>query len=404
MPEGISLELPDLPSIAALPFANISGDPEQEYFSDGITEDIITDLSKISNLFVIARNSSFQYKGQHVDVRKVGEELGVRFVLEGSVRKAGNRVRITAQLIEAATGNHLWAERYDRELEDVFAVQDDITAEIVTALDVKLVKGEQARIRRKSLRNPQARDLFYRGIESFNTMSKEGMVECRKFNEEVIRLEPDSPTGYTGMAQANFYDAFRGWSDDPAQSRKNAMECAQKAIDLDELNAWAHALMGCLLLIDGKHSQALATSERAIALAPNYADVVAWSGWTFLFSCLFEEGIFMTRRAIRLCPIAPAWYLMVLAAGLQQTGQYEEAIALCSHAITREPDYATPYFILAVSCSALGRHDEARKAAEDFRRVSPHTPKLQEFARRYPFKDPAENEKQIEILHKAGLE
>lgn len=182
------------------------------------------------------------------------------------------------------------------------------------------------------------------------------------------------------------------------------MEYAQKAIDLDELDAWAHALMGCLLVLNGKHSQALATSERAIALAPNYADVVAWAGWTFLLSGLVEEGIFTTRRAIRLCPISPAWYLIVLAYGLQQTGQSEEAIALCSHAITREPDYPTPYFLLAVSCSALGRHDEAREAADGFRRVSPHTPHLQEYAKRFPFKDSAVNEKNMEILRKAGLE
>ena len=395
---------PDQPSIAVLAFENMSGDPDQEYFSDGISEDIITDLSKISNLFVIARNASFTYKGRSVNPKQVAGELGVRYVLEGSVRKAGSRVRITAQLIEAATGNHLWAERYDRELEDVFAVQDDITAEIVTALHVKLVRGEQARIRRKSLRNPQARDLFYRGIESFNTLSKDGMVESRKFHEEVIRLEPDAPAGYMGMAQAHFYDAVRRWSDNRDESLKSGMEHARQAIALDELDAWPHALIGALLMLEGKHNEALITSERAVALAPNYADVVLWAGWIMIFSGLYEEGILKLRRAIRLCPIAPALYLTVLAAGLVLTGRYEETIAFCSQASAREPDYATPYFFLAVAFSALGRYEEALKAAEGFRNVSPHTPQMQEYAKQFPFNDPAFNQRWADALNKAGIE
>ncbi len=209
------LPLPDKPSVAVLAFANMSGDPEQEYFGDGLAEDIITDLSKVSGLFVIARNSSFSYKGRNVPVGQVGREMGVRFVLEGSVRKAGDRVRITAQLVEADSGNHLWAERYDRRLEDVFQVQDEITNEIVTALDVKLVEGEQARIWRKSLTTPVARDLYYRGRQFFYRLSREAQGEARALFAQVAAAEPESPLGYVYEALSNWYDAFRGWSQAP---------------------------------------------------------------------------------------------------------------------------------------------------------------------------------------------
>ncbi|MEE8395581.1 MAG: adenylate/guanylate cyclase domain-containing protein, partial [bacterium] len=214
--------LPEVPSIAVLAFNNMSGDPEQEYFSDGISEDIITDLAKISGLLVIARNSSFAYKGRSVDLRQVGRELGVRYVLEGSVRKGGDRARITAQLIEARTGAHLWAERYDRKLEDVFAVQDEITEEIVTALDVKLARGEQARIWRKALKNPEARDLFYRAREAITHLSRERLAETRRLYQRVVELEPESPAGYVGEAWIHWWESWRGWSDSPQQSMQRA--------------------------------------------------------------------------------------------------------------------------------------------------------------------------------------
>jgi len=402
--EGKPPPLPDKPSIAVLAFENMSGDAEQEYFSDGIAEDIITDLSKLSGMFVIARNSSFSYKGRNVRVQQIGREMGVRYVLEGSVRKAGKKVRITAQLVVAATGEHLWAQRYDRELEDVFAVQDEITEEVVTALDVKLVAGEQARIWRKSLKNPEARDLYYRARENLHHMSIEGSAQARQLFAQVIAAEPDSPVGYAGEARSHWYDAFRGWSASRTQSLARAEELARNALARDESNPEARVVLGLIHCVKREYEQAIAEGERAVALGPNMADVAALMELILRFAGRFEEALAMIRRAMRLCPLCPAFYLAVLGLTLTLLERYEEAIDSYQKAAALEPDYPTSYFGLAVAYGALGRNEEARAAAEAFRKVAPHLSSLQEYARRHPYKDPAVNERWIDALNKAGID
>ena len=396
--------LPDRASIAVLPFENMSGDPEQEYFSDGLAEDIITDLSKVSGLFVIARHSSFTYKGKAVTVSQIGKELGVRHILEGSVRKAGDRVRITVQLVKTETSHQIWAERYDRTLEDLFAVQDEITQEVVTALDVKLVEGEQARIWRKSLKNPRAREFFYRARESFNHLTKESQVLAREFFIQVIGVEPDSPQGYVRQAWSHWYDAFRGWSDSPGQSLLLAEELAQKALSRDENNPEAHITQGLIHIVKKEFEQAIAEGERAVLFGPNMADVVAFQGMIFYFVGRYEDAYASMRRAMRLCPVCPAYYLVIMGQSLNLLERYEEAIRSFQTAATIEPDYPTPYFGLAVAHSALKRKNEARIAADAFRKVAPNLSSLQEYARRHPFKEQAVIERWINVLKRAGIE
>ena len=248
------LELPDKPSIAVLPLANLSDDPQQEYFSDGMTEDLITALSKISGLFVIARTSVFTYKGKPVKVQQVSQDLGVRYVLEGSVRKAAERVRITAQLIDATTGTHLWAERYDRVLEDVFTVQDEITRNIVTALEVQLTSGEQVRLWRQGTTNPEAYDTFLRGRDQAMRKTREDTVQARRLFERAIELDPGFAMAYVGLASTFTLEVRLGWSPSLAESLERARALTHKAIALDDALADAYAQLGYIALLQRQHA------------------------------------------------------------------------------------------------------------------------------------------------------
>jgi adenylate cyclase len=395
------LKLPDKPSIAVLPFLNMSGDPEQEYFSDGISEDIITDLSKLSGLFVIARNSSFIYKDKPVNLRQVGRELGVRYVLEGSVRKGGNQVRITAQLIDAESGHHLWANRFDRKLEDIFAIQDEITEEIVTALDIKLLSGEQALVWRKSLKNPEARDLYYRGREKFNRFTKEAMAEARQLSEQVIELEPDSPLGYALTAGVLTVEVWGGWSKTPTQSLKYAAELSQKAIVLDDTNPDAHAQLGLVYLVNRQFEEAIAEAERAVALSPSGALVAGRAAVIHVHSGMPKEAIVLAKQAIRLNPVPPPFIFNILGVSYRESGQYKEAIAILKEGIARHPEWLSHYALVTVYC-ATEQYEEARAEAEEILKIDPLF-SLEQHTMRLPYKDPAVNERLLADLRKAGL-
>ena len=266
------LPLPDKPSIAVLPFVNMSGDPEQEYFSDGITEEIITGLSKIPRLFITARNSTFTYKDRAVNVRQIGHELGVKYVLEGSVRRAGERVRVSAQLIDVNTDKHLWAERYDRDLKDIFAIQDEITMNIMIALQVKLTDGDQAALRAKGTNNLEAYLNSLQAMEYFRQFSKEATVLARQKYQEAITLAPDYATAYAGVASTYLLEPWHGWSDSPAVSLKLAMEYAQKCLALDESFSDAHATLGLIHLVMKNWEKAIEECKFAVSLNPNGAD------------------------------------------------------------------------------------------------------------------------------------
>jgi adenylate cyclase len=306
-PDGLSqtgeeAPLPGKPSIAVLPFVNMSGDPEQEYFSDGITEDLITDLSKVSGLFVIARNSAFTYKGKAVKVQEVSRELGVRFILEGSVRKAGNRVRISAQLVDAGTGGHLWAERYDRELRDIFDLQDEVTQQIVSALAVNLTKPEEDRLAWRGTDNLKAYDYALRGQESYHRFTREANVEAQEMFEKSIELDPGYASAYSWLGLVFLHRWTHGWSQDP-QLPDRAFESAQKALALDESLPEAHRVLADVYLYRKQHEKATAELERAIALNPNYADAFAALAEVLNWTEKPEEAPELVKKGIRLTPI-----------------------------------------------------------------------------------------------------
>ena len=402
------LTLPDKPSIAVLPFDNMSGDPEQEYFSDGITEEIITALSKVPGMFVIARNSTFTYKGKPVKVQQVGEELGVIYVLEGSVRKAGNRVRITAQLVDAVTGHHLWAERYERDLKDIFALQDEITYKILTALQVTLTEGERARVWATRTENLDAFLKYLQARQYGGLISKEGNVFARQMAQEAINLDEKYSDPYVLMAWTHWFDARFGWSESRSESFKQSYVATHKAQALDDSHPGVHMLLGGLHLYERRYDEAITEGEKALALGPNDADIHATMAHILRYAGKFEEAIVLIQRALRLQPSYPSWYLGELAMCYYYVGRHEEAIRLTeqlySLAGSRREKFISYWYyaILAMSYIRLGRDQEAREAAAEVHRLFPEY--SLEWDRQFSvYKDPAHLERQHEDLRKAGL-
>ncbi len=404
--ETPALPFPDKSSIAVLPFTNLSGDPEQEYFSDGMTEDLITDLSKISSLFVIARHSVFTYKGQAVNIEDVGRELGVRYVLEGSTRKAGNRVRINAQLVDATTGGHLWAERYDRELRDIFVLQDEITREIVTALEVKLTKGEHASVSRRHTNNLAAYDDYLRGRAYYFRFTKGTNVQARQMLERASERDPAFAAAYVWLAATYLIEGVMQWSQDP-QLLERAGEFTQRGLALDDSLPDAHIALGQLYLRrDRQHERAIAEGEKAIALDPNYAPAYEALAEMLNFAGRPEEALGMTEKAMRLDPhYQPIYvhYVHILGWTYRLMGRYEEAIPALKKALTLNPDFWPSHLNLALIYNELGREEEARAEAVEVLRINPNY-SLEVWKQSTPYKDPAVLERLVAALRKAGLE
>jgi adenylate cyclase len=403
LPEHPPLPLPDKPSIAVLPFVNMSGDPEQEYFSDGITEEIITALSKTPKLFVIARNSTFTYKGKPAKVQQVGRELGVKYVLEGSVRKAEDQVRITAQLVDAQTGHHLWADRYDREMKDIFALQDEITMEIISALQMKLTEGEQARLGSEETKNLDAYLKVLQGRECFRRHNREGNSSARRLAEEAISLDPKYARAYVLLANTYFMDVQLGLSKSPRESIANAIELTKKALAINESLAWGHSLLGWLYTSTRQHDRGIAACERAIALEPSSAQAYFYLGLVFRYAGRAEESITMYKKAIRLNPIPSSPYFQGLTNSYCMTGQYDEAVTAGKKAVQLEPDNMTARAFLAVAYSLSGREEEARAEASEVLRINPKF-SVQSWERTMPFRNQADLELVIGALRKAGLD
>ncbi len=403
---GIDLSLPDTPSIAVLPFANMSADPEQEFFSDGITEDIITALSKISSLLVVARNSTFTYKGQAVDVKQVSREQGVRYVLEGSVRKANKRVRVTAQLIDATTGHHLWAEHYDRDLEDIFAVQDNITQQVVIALDVRLSSGEQTRFWSGGTKNLHAWESFRLGCEQLNRLSPQNNLEAQRFFKKALELDPGYAIAWVMQGMTYFHQADVGTGYGSKGDRKatldSAVECAQKALELDPLCADAYAELGLCHLAKGEHDHAIAMSEKAVALAPSHAEILANSAVSQIKSGQPERAIELIRRAMRLCPFYPSWYLWALGTACRLLGRNESAVSAFEEAIKRGPDHLAPHVGLACTLGELGREGDAQKSGSNILRLDPDF-SIKKYIAELSYRDPEESARFEDGLRKAGL-
>jgi adenylate cyclase len=399
IPDKPPLQLPDKPSIAVLPFDNLSGDPKQEYLSDGISENIISALSKISKMFVIARNSTFTYKGKPVKVQQVSRELGVRYVLEGSVQKAGNQLRVTAQLVDATTGNHIWSERYDRELKDIFALQDDITKKIITALQVKLTEGEQARTASKGTDNLDAYLKCLQAWETLRHFNRESNALAKQLAEEVVALDPEYPLAYRVLSAAHQMDIWLGMSKSPKQSLTKAIELLQKAIALDDTYAEAFGDLGFLLSMKEQHDKAVATAERGVALNPSAADAHMKLGHTLRFAGRYEESIPEYKTAIRLNPIPPNNYMFGLGKSYAMTGQYEEAIKWGKKAVLQKPNNFLANIILTEIYGLSGRYEEARAQAAEVLRIQPKF-SLEKWAKRAKGVD---KEKTIDALRKAGI-
>ncbi|MBI3300672.1 MAG: adenylate/guanylate cyclase domain-containing protein, partial [Deltaproteobacteria bacterium] len=402
----LALPLPDKPSILVLPFTNMSGDPEQEYFSDGLTEDLASDLSRISSLFVISRNTAFTYKGKAVKLPEVSRELGILYVVEGSVRKAGDHVRITAQLIDATQDHPLWSERYDRPLKDVFALQDEIRQKIVTALRVKLTAEEQARFQRAPTNNLEAYDYYLRGLESLlraaNEAKKEANEQARQMFEKAVVLDPGYAAAYAGLGWTYRHDWLFQWNKDRTQALDRAFELAQKAIALDDALPVSHQLLGYVYLWKKQHEQAIVEAGRAIALDPNDAEGYITLGASLVYAGRPEEGIRLIERAMRLNPQYPVWYLLALGFAYRVAGQYEEAIAPLKKALTLTPNFGPAHFNLAACYAELDRLEEALAEVAELRRLDPNV-SLEAARQNLPYKDPAVLERYLAALRKAGL-
>jgi len=337
-PEASGSLSADVPSIAVLPFTNMSGDPAQEYFSDGITEDLITDLSKISALFVIARNSVFTYKGKAVKVNDIGKELGVRYVLEGSVRKAEDRVRITAQLVDTATGGHIWAERYDREFRDIFALQDEVTQEIVSVLTLKLTDQEKRQLTRKGLpSNLEAYDYYLRGLDYFYRYSKTSNEQAREMFEKAVALDSQYALAWCVLGYTHLLEWSLGWGVDP-RCIDRAYDLAQKALALNDSLPDTHDLLGSIHLWRKQHDRAVSELRIAVSLDPNNAEWLAGLGGILLWAGRPEEAIDAILKAMKLNPMHPPYYLWSLGHAYLLIGRYDQAIASFKRVLIRNPE------------------------------------------------------------------
>jgi adenylate cyclase len=398
------LPLPEKLSIAVLPFDNMSGDPEQEYFADGIAEDIITALSRFHWFFVIARNSSFVYKGKAVDVKQIAHELGVQYVLEGSVRKGGNRVRITAQLIDALTGAHVWAERFDRELNDIFAVQDEITEAISGAVAPSFILAEVRRAERKTPESLDAWDYTMRGYWHMWRWGKANITEARRLFEVACKLDPTSAAAYSGLAHTWVHEIYYQWTKDLDEARASAFEAAQRAVALDGNDAWAQTVLGMVYIFMRRLDDAFIACRQALDLNPSLAFAEGSLAICYAFQGEYDEAVAHADRAERLSPRDPhrtIWYQARAHAALG-IEQYEESVTWAKKSIEARPDFGGGWRILAACYGHLGRFEEATAALQEVRRLYPDLT-IQSMRASHPSTRPEHVERYLEGLRKAGL-
>jgi adenylate cyclase len=401
----MAFPLPDKASIAVLPFVNMSGDPEQEYIGDSITENIITALAYIPEMFVIARTSTSAYKGKAVKIKQVSEELGVRYVLEGSVQKAGDRIRVTAQLIDAISGHHLWAERYDREIEDFFDLLDEIAKKVAIELQVKLTEGDIARISHKT-ENFEAWAYATTAYSFVKRFTEEDNAKTKELLEKAVKLDPEYGFAWGTLGAAHEVAAVFGFSESRDKSIKLAVEYADKALKLDETLSCATAVRGELHMMQGQFEQAIAVGNRAIALGPGHDLSYASLSNTMLYAGKFEESITLMKKAMRLNPHYPAWYIANLAASYFMDEQYEEAIEAWERVLERAKKGGYPLLLAHLGLSAaymeLGRNEEARDHVTETLRIN-HTFSLESYAKTQPYKNKADLDRYVAVLRKTGL-
>ncbi len=399
-----ALPLPDRPAIAVLPFINMSGEPEQEYFSDGISEDIITALSKLRWFFVIARNSSFTYKNKPVLMRQVAEELGVRYVVEGSVRRGGDRVRITAQLNDVATGSHLWAERYDRDFADVFAVQDEITENIVAAIEPKLYAAESFRAQRKPPDSLDAWDLVMRALSHYWRVTRQDMVVAQALLEKAIALDPNYGQALGLLGSNYMFTAHMGWME-VADALRLAAPVAQAAVRADGDDPWAHNALGHVNLFARRFEDSLAAFETAVRLNPNFALAQGYYGLALSYEGRWQDADEAARRAIRLSPRDPYCpvYYGIAAYARFLGGDYQEAIRLAHESLRQRSDFVGAHRVLTAAAGMAGDAELARAALAELRRAQPNV-SLAWIAENMPIKLVADRDHYLEGFRRAGLD
>ena len=402
LPPTAALSLPAQPSIAVLPFQNMGGNPGEDWYSDGLTDTLITDLSKSRHLFVIARNSSFTYKGKAVDVRQVGRDLGVRYLLEGSVQRTAERVRINAQLIEAETGRHLWAERYDRSRADIFAIQDDITDKILTELHVKLLAGEQVRSWRRSTSSREAYELFAQGWSLSASHTREGVAKAKELAEKALDIDPKFTMAMVLIGWARNTAGDAGWSDDATDSYRQAVAWGRKAIALDDSLGEAHALVANVLLTLEQHREALAEADKALAVSPNDANVIALCAWVLAYGGRADEAIVLMQRAMRLNPFPAPWYYCGLGDSLLFAKRVEEAVPSHHKCVELTPDFIWAQLGLTVDYVLLGKTDQATDQAKEALKINPKITAADNTYVR-AIADPGQRADIVAALRKAGL-
>jgi adenylate cyclase len=402
--DKMAFPLPDKPSIAVLPFSNMSGDPKKDFLSDGLAEEIINALTRLSQVFVIARNSTFTYKGKAVDVKQVSREMAVKYVMEGSVQWSGDRVRITTQLVDATTGHHVFSERYDRELKDLFALQDDITMKVLTAMRVKWARGEGDRLLAKGTKNLDAYLKHLQAVECLQILNKESQSLALQFAEEAMALDPGWASPYGLAASAIGHQVVLGVYKNPQEALSRAWELAQKAVSIDNSLALPHVSLAYLYAVYKRdHEKAIAEAERAVALEPNSTQAYTQLATQLFFAGRSEESIPLFKKAIRLSPI-PSWVcLNNMAGAYRNIGKYDEAIAIWKGILQRWPDQVFSRILLAGTLVLAGRQDEARSEAAEVLRQYPDF-SLERFKKTFPWKNKDDIERLvIEPARKAGL-
>jgi len=391
----------DKPTVAVLPFDNLSGDPEQDYFADGMSEDLITDLSKVSGLAVISRNSTFRYKGKSVDVRQVGRELGANFVLEGSVRRAQERLRINAQLIDAKSGSHLWADRYDNTDADVFTLQDQVTREIVAALQVALLPGEAESITKVETVNTEAHDFLLRGRQEHARFTWPGALKAREMFEKAIELDPDYTRAYTLLGW-HYFDAWRVWGEGRSENLARALELGEKAASLDATDPAPFVLIAQVHQFRREFDAAQEAADKALALNPNDSMTLGNLGSMFRYAHRAEEAVELLEHAVRLDPYHPPNYMEWLAHAYFQVGRHEDCVKAAERGIALNADYVALYLNLTQCHVGLGQMDEAKKAAAEILRTNPKFT-VGAYVAYAPFTDEGDREKSAAPLREAGV-
>ena len=387
----------------------MSGDPQQEYIADGITENIITALSMISEMFVISRNSTFTYKDTPVKIKQVAEDLGVKYVLEGSLMRSEDQVRVTAQLIDTTSGHHLWAEQYERKMTDFFTLMDEITRKIVLSLQIELTEGERAHIWHDATDNFEAWALTVKGYNLLmSSLNQDPTVRARELFERAIKLDPTYSTAWTYLAFSHWNGAWMGWSESPEESIKKAIELANKAKKLDETQAEVHNLFSYIYVHQKQYEKAIAEAERAIAISPNNTHCHACLAWALYSAGRFEEAAEVMKRAMRLSPYYEIWYLSNLGEALTMAGHYEEAISVNQQLLERGQKEKLPLWTsaanewLAIGYSMSGREEKARYHVAELLKIDPDW-SLEMEQQVYSYRNPADMDRHLDAMRKAGL-